>query len=290
MTTIAVIGPGAIGGTVAAWLAQNGGHSVTVCARTPFDELAIDTPVGPISASPRVLVDPAQATPVDWVLACVKAYDAQGAAAWLKGLMGPDTRLAVLQNGVEHVSRFAPFAPVERIVPCVVDIPAERLAPGRIRQRGTGTIIVPVGEAGEAFRALFSGTTIDVSTTTDITTALWKKLCINCGGVVSALTMKPGGVIAEPGIADLVRGLVAECVAVGRAEGADLGDDQPDFVANQIATAPADAINSIYGDRLAGRRTEIDARNGVIVRLGKKHGIAAPLNAAAVALLGAMAG
>jgi 2-dehydropantoate 2-reductase len=287
MTTIAVIGPGAVGGTVAAWLAQ-GGHEVTLCVRTTFQSLKVETPVGPIFTSPRVLVDPKAARPVDWVLVCVKAYDAAAARPWLAALMGPETRIAVLQNGVEHVSRFASLAPVERIVPCVVDIPAERTAPGRIRQRANGTIIVPEGEAGEAFVALFAASPIAVSTTSDITTALWKKLCINCGGVVSALTMKPGGVIREPGIADLVRGLVAECVAVGRAEGANLGDDQPDFVANQIADAPADAINSIYGDRLAGRPTEIDARNGVIVRLGKKHGIPAPLNAAAVALLGAM--
>ena len=287
MTTIAVIGPGAVGGTVAAWLAQ-GGHEVALCARTPFEGLRVETPVGAIVASPQVLVDPKAARPVDWALVCVKTYDAAAAAAWLTGLVGPQTRIAVLQNGVEHVARFAGLAPVERILPCVVDIPAERDAPGRIRQRGTGTIIVPAGEMGEAFAALFAASPIAVSTTDDITTALWKKLCINCGGVVCALAMKPGGVIAKPGIADLVRGLVAECVAVGRAEGGGLGDDQPDFVTNQIATAPADAINSIYGDRLAGRPTEIDARNGVIVRLGKKHGIPAPLNAAAAALLEAM--
>lgn len=287
MTTIAVIGPGAVGGTVAAWLAQ-GGHDVALCARTPFEGLKVETPVGPIFASPRILVDPKAGRPVDWVLVCVKTYDAAPAAAWLSTLVGPQTRVAVLQNGVEHMTRFASLAPATRTVPCVVDIPAERTAPGRIRQRAAGTIVVPEGEAGEAFAALFAASPIAVSTTDDITTALWKKLCINCGGVVSALTMKPGGVIREPGIADLVRGLVAECVAVGRAEGADLGDDQPDFVANQIASAPADAINSIYGDRLAGRPTEIDARNGVIVRLGRKHGIDAPLNAAAVALLGAM--
>lgn len=289
MTSIAVIGPGAVGGTVAAWLTQDASNTVTVCARTAFDGLEVETPDGAISARPRVITDPSNAEPVDWVLVCVKAYDAAGAAAWLAGLVGPATRLAILQNGIEHVSRFTPYAPASRITPCVVDIPAERLAPGRIRQRANGTILVPEGESGEAFAQLFSHSPIAVSTTPDITTALWRKLCINCGGVVSALTMKPGGVIREPGMAELVRGLVSECVAVGRAEGADLGDDQPDFVVEQIRSAPADAINSIYGDRLAGRRTEIDARNGVIVRLGQKHGIAAPLNAMAVTILEASA-
>ena len=85
MTTIAVIGPGAVGGTVAAWLAQ-GGHEVTLCVRTPFEGLKVETPVGPIFASPRVLADPRGARPVDWVLVCVKAYDAAAAQPWLAAL------------------------------------------------------------------------------------------------------------------------------------------------------------------------------------------------------------
>lgn len=106
-------------------------------------------------------------------------------------------------------------------------------------------------------------------------------------GVVSALTLRPAGVVDEPGIAALMEGLVAECVAVGRAEGADLSDDLPGRVVDGYRAGPADAVNSIQADRMAGRRTEIDARNGVIVRLGARHGIATPLNAAAVALLDA---
>lgn len=287
MISIAVIGPGAIGGTIAGWLAQAPGHEVSLCVRTPVDGLVIETPRGTITASPTVLTTPAQASPVDWVLICVKAYDTEGAARWLKGLAGPQTRVAVLQNGVEHVARFTPFVAQDRIVPCVVDIPAERLAPGHIRQRGTGTILVPEGANGEAFKALFQTTPIEASTTTDITTAMWKKLCINSAGVVSALAMKPGGVVNAPGVADFMREIARECVAVGRAEGADLPDTMVEFVVDQMRGAPADAINSIYGDRLAGRPTEIDARNGVIVRLGEKHGIATPVNRIAFTLVSA---
>ena len=116
-TSIALIGPGAIGATVAAWLAQSPDLALTLCARTPVERLEIDTPGGTISAQPQVLTDPADAKPVDWVLVCTKTYDAAGAAAWLERLVGPGTRVAVLQNGVEHVARFAPYLPVERIVP-----------------------------------------------------------------------------------------------------------------------------------------------------------------------------
>ena len=150
-TRIALIGPGAIGATVAAWLAQSPELALTLCARTPLDRLEIDAPDGRISAQPEVLTDPAAAKPVDWVLVCTKTYDVAGAATWLEHLLGPDTRVAVLQNGVEHVARFAPYVPVERIVPAVVDISAERSAPGRVLQRMNGNILLPAGPDGEAF-------------------------------------------------------------------------------------------------------------------------------------------
>lgn len=282
-TSIAVIGPGAIGGTVAAWLAQSPDFAVTLCARTPVDMLTVTTPDGAIEARPEVLIDPADARPVDWVLIATKAYDAQGAARWLPGLVGADTRVAVLQNGVEHVARFAPYVDEARIVPAVVDIPAERDAPGRIRQRGMGTIVVPQG--AEDFLDLLAHSPIAVSTTPDFATVAWAKLALNCAGVVSGLTMKPAGVSREPGIADLMRGLVNECIAVGRAEGARLDESLADDVVRHYREAPADSVNSLLADRRAGRATEVDARNGVIVRLGARHGIAVPLNDMAVALI-----
>jgi len=151
MTTIAIIGPGAIGGVLAAWLAQDPDHAVTVCARTPFDRLQVETPGGEIVASPRVVTDPADARPVDWVLIATKAYDAASAAQWLPAVRREDTPVVVLQNGVEHVERFAPYVPVERLVPAVIDCPAERTAPGRMRQRGPSWIVVPDSAHGRAF-------------------------------------------------------------------------------------------------------------------------------------------
>src|SRR5512132_4037555 len=108
MTTIAIIGPGAIGGVLAAWLGQDPDHAVTVCARTPFDRLEVETTTGTITSSPRVVTHPEQVRPVDWVLIATKAYDAASAARWLPALCRENTPVVVLQNGVEHVERFAP--------------------------------------------------------------------------------------------------------------------------------------------------------------------------------------
>jgi len=290
MTRIAVIGPGAVGGVVAAWLAQDPGLAVEVCVRTGFDRLEVETPGGALTATPRVLTAPNQASPVDWAIVTTKTYDAAATGDWLARLVGPRTRVAVLQNGVEHVERFTPYVEAARITPAVVDIPAERSAPGRVRQRRDGTILVPDGAAGEAFAGLFAHTPVGVSTTPDFRTAAWRKLALNCAGAVNALTLKPAGVARREPIAEVMRALVGECVAVGRAEGADLPSDLPQAVVEGYRSGPADGINSLHADRAAGRPMELDARNGVIVRLGARHGIATPVNAMVVALLEAAAG
>lgn len=281
---IAVVGAGAIGGTLAAWLAQDERHAVTVCARSPLDDLEIESPESVIHATPRILTEPGQAEPVDWVLVTVKTYDCAAAAAWLPGLMGPTTRLAVIQNGVEQRERF-PMVAAQRTVPVIIDLPAERTAPGRIVQRRNGTITVPEGDAGEGLIALFADTPIDAKTSPDFLTAAWRKLAINCSGIVSAITLRAAEVANDPEVAEVMRALVGECIAVGRAEGAQLRESLADKVVEWTRRAHPDSVNSLHADRLAGRMMELDARNGVIVRLGEKHGIPTPLNRSCAALL-----
>ena len=284
MSTITIIGPGAIGGVLAAWLSQDPAHTVTVCARMKFDRLEVETPTGTITAAPRVITDPADAEPADWVLVATKAYDAPAAARWFAHVRRADTPVVVLQNGVEHVERFAPFLPVDAIVPAVIDCPAERTSPGRMRQRGESWIVVPDTAHGRAFVPLFRRTNFDVSTG-DFTTRAWAKLCINAPGAISAILMKPTGVIQLEPIAELTRAMVRECVAVGRAEGAILDDGVEEAVVQGALRAPPDALNSMIADRMAGRPMEIEARNGAVVRFGRKHRIPTPCNEMAVALL-----
>ncbi len=285
MASILLIGPGAIGATLAAWLAQDDRHDISVAARTPFDSLEVQTPQGVIHARPRVYTEVAQAQPVDWVLVTTKAYDSDAAAQWFAGAVGPATRVAIIQNGVEHIARFEKHLDKSQLVPVMIDLPADRVAPGRSIQRGAARIVVPAGRNGADLLALFSHTRFDAKETDDFTSAIWRKLCLNSAGAVSAVLLKGAGISRHDGVAELMRNIVRECIAVGRAEGATLADTIPDEIVAGARRAPPDTENSMVADRRAGRPMEIDTRNGVIVRLGRKHGIAAPMNALMVSLL-----
>ncbi|MEX2206228.1 MAG: 2-dehydropantoate 2-reductase [Myxococcota bacterium] len=286
MARIAVVGVGAIGGAVAAPLIASGAHEVTLCVREPFATLRLEGPAGRIEVPARCEREPARVAPVDWILLATKAYDVPDAAPWLRALCRAGATLAVLQNGVEHRERVQPYAGEAEILPVVVECPAERTAPGRVTQRAPARLTVPAGEAGSAFAALFAGPTLAVEPTPDFTSAAWRKLCLNvASGPLLALTGRPHEVLHAPGMAELARGLIAECLAVGRAEGALLEDALPDALVARLLAAPGKAGTSMLYDRRAGRRLEGDARNGAVARIGKRHGIATPLNAAVCALL-----
>jgi 2-dehydropantoate 2-reductase len=288
MTTIAVIGPGAIGGTLAAWLAQNPALQVTVCARTPFKDLRIETPAGVIEARPLVLTDPQQAQPVDWVLVTTKTYDVDSTKPWLDRLVVQGTRVAIVQNGVEHVRLFEHLVPAERLVPVIINLPAARTAPGRVVQQRHGLIWAPAGQDGADLVALFAHTEIEAVTDPDFVSRAWIKLCGNCGSIVPALTLRATGAVWSAELEAIVRGVAEECAAVGRAEGAVIGPEIVEGTVTMMRTMSDETrASSIHADRLAGNRMEIDARNGVIVRLGEKHGIPTPMNRVLVTLLAA---
>ena len=261
---------------------------MTVAARTAFDSIESSTPNGVIRARPRVITAAAEAQPVDWILVATKTYDSDSAANWFPQATNAHTRLAVIQNGVEHVERFEKHFERARIVPVMIDLPAERLSPGRTVQHGQAHLVVPAGDNGAAFLALFAHANFDAKQTDDFTTAVWRKLCLNSAGAIAAVLAKPNGIVRHEGVARLMHQIVRECVLVGRAQGAKLEDSIPDEIVERTRRAPPDSGNSMYADRLAGRPMEYDARNGVIVRLGRRHAIPAPMNDLMVSLLEAV--
>jgi 2-dehydropantoate 2-reductase len=283
---IAIVGVGAVGGAVAAPLIASGAHEVALCVREPFATLSVEGPAGGLEVPVRVERDPARAAPAEWILLATKAYAVPGAEPWLRALCREGATLAVLQNGVEHRERVQAFGGGAEILPVVVECPAERTAPGRVVQRAPARLTVPAGHAGDGFAALFAGTSVAVETTSDFASASWRKLCLNvASGPLLALTGRPHEALHAPGMAELARGLIAECLAVGRAEGAVLEAALPDALVARLLAVPRGAGTSMLYDRRAGRRLEGDARNGAVVRIGKRHGIATPLNAAVCALL-----
>ena len=134
-STVAVVGLGSIGGVAAACLAAAGRHDVVACVRRPIERLTLEQPegtsVGTVELPLRTLTDPAEAKPVDWVLLCTKAHQTESAAPWLVRLCAPSTRVAVLQNGIDHVGRVAPLAHGAVVVPVLVYYNGERLAQDR---------------------------------------------------------------------------------------------------------------------------------------------------------------
>ena len=288
MTSIAMVGVGAIGGAVAAGLGD-AGTEITLCVRTPFEKLRRELD-GDIKAYDHpVLTDPARARPVDWLLLCTKAHQTAGAAPWFERLVGPNTKVAVLQNGVDHADRVRPHAGDARIVPVIIMLPAVATAPGQIHQGRAGTLTVPDDDAGRAFAGLFAGCdTVGVTLTGDFLSVAWSKLVHNAaGGAICALCLRENGVVAEPGMRPLVLKLMQEIMAVGRAEGAILPDTLPEEIIERHASVLRDHWTSIAVDRREGRSMEWQARNAVIGQLGKRHGIETPLNDALTTLLAA---
>jgi 2-dehydropantoate 2-reductase len=292
MARIALIGPGAIGGTAAGALLQTGRHDLTICAHRYFDTLTVTrSDTGEAQSWPvKVVTSPNQAPHADWVLLAVKSHQTNGAGDWLRAAVGPNTRLAILQNGVEHRERVAAFVPKDiAIVPVVVQLPAQRTAPGAISTYGQTLLIVGDDAASREFAALFDGSSMKVQTDADFHTREWEKLCLNAAsGSLTALTMDPDCIATAPGMRELCKAITDECVAVGRADGARFSEGFAQSLTDMLAARTGNRGNSMFYDRRDGNLLEWDARNGVIARLGKKYGVPTPVSDVLVPLLRAI--
>src|SRR4051794_26044186 len=126
--TVAVVGLGNIGAALAGTLCAADRHDIIACARHPIDRLVLERREDVVAVPLRTLTDPARAHRVDWVLLCCKAHDTPSTAPWLAALCGPATRVAVLQNGIGHADRVAPYVRNATVVPTIVYYNGERLA------------------------------------------------------------------------------------------------------------------------------------------------------------------
>lgn len=289
--SVAVVGLGGIGGVAAACLSLSPDNNVIVCARRMIETLTFDHHDDRTHIPLKVLIEAHHAQPVDWVVLCTKAQDTASAAPWLANLCTPDTTVAILQNGIGHAERVAPFINGARILPAIVYYNGERLAPGHVRLRHIRgyDLVVPAGPDADAFAALFAGTPIDVGASDDFVTYQWRKLLVNViANPITALTRQRIGVFQREDIQDLALAILREAVVVGRAEGARLDDDEARAILDTFLHYPPEAGTSMYFDTLAGRPLEIGALNGAVVEAGQRHGIATPLNSAMLALLGAV--
>ena len=287
-TNIALVGPGAVGTTVAALLHKSG-HSVLVCGHTPRDSIELRPDDGdPIVVPGPVCTDPAEVEgPVEFVVLAVKATQNDSAAGWLARLCDERTIVAVLQNGVEQVEQVQPLCPSSAVVPGIVWYGAETQPEGWVRLRTEPRLAMPTGAAAEKIAELLRGAGMAVDCDPDFVTGAWRKLLVNALAGFMALSGRRSGMFRRDDVAALSRRYVAECLAVAQAEGAKLPDDVVVEMVDMFAAMPEDMGTSMLADRENHRRLEWDLRNGVIIRKARAHGLATPISDVIVPLLAA---
>ena len=287
---IAIVGVGSVGTLFAAHLIQTGRARVIACVRSPIERVRVETDGSAIDVPVESLHEPERAEPVDWVLLATKTYDTQSTAPWLQRLCAPTTRVAVLQNGVDHEARVQPLAGPAVVVPAIVHANSEYLSRGHVRQRRPGTdLAVPNNSHGQCFANLFAGSGVRVSLEDDFTTAAWCKLLLNAAAnPLTALTQRKLDVLREPETGRLALQILEEAAEVGRAEGARLDSNVAAEILDRLAQYPPGTGTSMLQDRLAGRPLEFEALTGVIVRKANQHGIPAPVNTRILELLRAL--
>ena len=285
---IAVVGPGAVGTTAAAYLFA-AGHRVLVCGRTPRSQVELrPDDADSITVPGPVCTDPAETTgPVGVVLLAVKATQNAEAARWLARLCDEHTIVVVLQNGVEQVEQVQPLCPASTVIPGIVWFSAETQPEGWVRLRGEARLALPTGPAATTFAEMWraAGGTADCDP--DFVTAAWRKLLVNAVAGLMVLTGRRAGMFRRDDLAELAARYAAECLEVARAEGARLGDDVAGGTMEMFRRAPTDMGTSMLADREAGRPQEWDIRNGVIIRKARAHGLATPISDVLVPLLAA---
>jgi 2-dehydropantoate 2-reductase len=285
--TVAVVGPGAIGTTLAAALHEVG-RTPRICGRTPRERLELRAGEGRVIVPGPVRTDPAQAGgAVDLVLLAVKSTQVEAAAPWLTALCGADTVVCVLQNGVEQESTVAPYLSGARVIPAVVWFPAQTQPDGSVWLRDEARLTLPDTPASRVVLEALRGTWCSVDLAADFTTVAWRKLVQNAVAGLMVLTGRRAGMFARADIAELSVAYLRECLAVARAEGAALSDEVPQEIVANFQAYPADRGTSILADRDAGRPLEWNTRNAVVLRRGRAHGIPTPISDLVVPLLAA---
>ncbi|MCX4180996.1 oxidoreductase [Enterobacter sp. HSTU-ASh6] len=284
---IALMGPGAIGTTIAAVL-HDAGRTPLLCGRTAHPELRLRDDEGETVVPGPVLTDPTVITrPADLVFVAVKTTQNADSAGWLRALCDENTVVCALQNGVEQKAQLEPWVNGATVLPSVVWFPAQREPDASVWLRARPRLTLPdVPQAKRVVDAL-QGTRCAVELSADFSTVAWRKLLQNAVAGLMVLANRRAGMFRREDVSELSLAYLREGLAVARAEGATLDDEVAQEILANFQRAPADLGTSILADRQADRPLEWDIRNGVIQRYGRKHGIAVPISDVVVPLLAA---
>ena len=290
---IAIIGAGGIGGIYGTALAK-AGADVTFVARGAHLAAIRENGLRIEGDRGEALIQPAQATAdiasigvVDYVLLCVKLWDVESAGEQIRPIVGPQTSVVPLQNGVDTADRLIPILGREAVMGGSAFVTGSIVAPGVVRQTGTyhrmtfGELDGGVSTRGERLRDLCAAAGLDGVLSPDIRVPLWEKFAVVVPlSGLNALTRVPLGKYRDdPDLFALLEASLRETVAVGLAEGVRLAPDTADKSISMIYTMPPYHMTSMGNDLLSGNRLELPWFAGKVVELGRLHGIRTPVNA-----------
>jgi 2-dehydropantoate 2-reductase len=295
---LAVMGSGAIGGYIGARLAAAGAH-VTFVARGAHlaairaHGLSIQSPFGDLRIAPASATDaPATVGVVDLVLLGTKLYDVEAAAAAIAPMVGPETAIVCLQNGIDTGEIVARRYGSRHVVGAVVMINGEITAPGVIRHNALNRLTVGELDGGASARlarlvALSARAGIETVSSPDIRLEIWRKfLLLAPMSALSAMTRVPlARIHAHPETWGLAEEGMREVVAVAQAQGVALGEEDVQRTMTFVHGMPATWRASLAVDLEQGRRLEIDWLAGAVVRLGQAAGLQTPFHRVALGVL-----
>ncbi|NQW22005.1 MAG: 2-dehydropantoate 2-reductase [SAR202 cluster bacterium] len=295
---IAVMGAGSTGGYFGGMLARAGNDVSLIARGANLDSirsngLKVVRDEEEFTVQCQATNDPSAVGPVDLALLCVKTYQNAIAVPLLKPLIGPDTTVLCLQNGVDSYLTAAKVLGESVVLPGAAFIEAGMLGPGIIRQTGSVVRII-LGETDgietERCRVIRDATLeagIPSEIAPDIKAGLWGKFLFiaTMAGVTSMARATLAELMPQPHWRQVVLGCLAEIDAVGRASGVSLPKDILPKTTSYIEEHLPDLQASMHTDLVAGRPLELEALNGAVIRAGKKAGVATPINDVIYAML-----
>lgn len=297
---IAVFGAGSVGGYFGARLAQ-AGHSVVFIARGRTlealrkDGLRVESIAGDFRVHDAEATDaPASVGPVDAVLLGVKTWQVPEAAVAMRPLVGENTLVVPLLNGVECRDQLAAVLGPKPVLGGICRIFAYPIAPGVFKHAGVDPAVV-FGEwdGGPSERVSHLAAAFDdcvaakAVATPKVQTAVWEKfLFIDPLGTTGSLSRAPVGVLRGiPETRALLEGLIREVLALALARGVAMRDDIVLKTLGHVDAITPEGTASMQRDMLDGKPSELDAQTGAVVRLAREAGVAVPLHAAAYGAL-----
>jgi 2-dehydropantoate 2-reductase len=300
---ITVIGPGAIGCLLAAYLARAGEEVCLLDYRPERAALLqekginVETVKGGFHTSIKATANPAETKSAKMFLLCVKAGDTEAAASRLQGVISPQSSFLSLQNGLGNVEKLEELFGEERVFAGVTTHGATLLDVGRVRHAGYGKIwLGPMAEdAPDAavvqnrreLSAALNRAGLQPLEVEDIQTVLWRKLLANVGinALTAILRVENGELLNLSESRELMDRAVAEAVEIARFKGVDLHTPDEIQRVRDVCRSTATNISSMLQDVRRQRKTEITQINGAVVQQAARHGVAVPVNEVLTALV-----